>query len=477
MTSPIATNNKNRKPSLTAKGDQRQYVNHCYHDRSEESIDIVTTSDENTLRLYREDSVGGPFPLKLQIVLKVTEKLGQQHIISWLPHGRSFMIHRPREFEEEVMGKFFKQTKLTSFRRQLNLYDFQRITHGRDAGSYYHELFLRGRPLLAKRMVRRKVKGTKIRASSSPDDEPNFYNMPFLTSLSDNPTNSNAAMGMVNHDPSMLGVGGGNFSSLSNLQGSLPDGTIGRGPHSLIDHSNLLQQQHALGPSPAALHQNQLYPGLMNPSGFNGMHLPQPYPNARDNIDYLALTSALQRNNYASSFGMANNYAPYGDPSLLDSMSMLNATGGDPRFSPFNKSLFGASSFPGAQSMAYPGNNPANISSMLFNQQSFMNEGQVPSSAAAQLLIGQMNQSNPAQSMIYPNNDDKQKAIEQLLLLQRDQSTATSGDQNVNESMLKKQHVNAGTSDTDKGVEAESKAESKAESLVINQEQSAVLAL
>eukprot|EP00551_Chaetoceros_affinis_P017344 CAMPEP_0203701122 /NCGR_PEP_ID=MMETSP0091-20130426/34166_1 /ASSEMBLY_ACC=CAM_ASM_001089 /TAXON_ID=426623 /ORGANISM="Chaetoceros affinis, Strain CCMP159" /LENGTH=95 /DNA_ID=CAMNT_0050574733 /DNA_START=182 /DNA_END=466 /DNA_ORIENTATION=+ len=93
---PPPNKNKNRKPGLTAKGDQRQYVRHSYTDRSSDIVENLTTSDENTLRLYREDSVGGPFPLKLQIVLKVTEKLGQQHIISWLPHGRSFMIHRPR---------------------------------------------------------------------------------------------------------------------------------------------------------------------------------------------------------------------------------------------------------------------------------------------------------------------------------------------------------------------------------------------
>ena len=173
---------------VTAKGDKRKYVEHSYMDRSKDIIENITESDENTLRMYKEDSLGGTFPIKLQIVLKVLEKIGQGHIISWLPHGRSFMIHRPREFENDVMGKFFKQTKLTSFQRQLNLYDFQRITQGRDAGAYYHELFLRGRPLLSKRMVRRKVKGTKIRASSSPDDEPNFYQMSFMGPLADDPT-------------------------------------------------------------------------------------------------------------------------------------------------------------------------------------------------------------------------------------------------------------------------------------------------
>ena len=65
---------------------------------------------------------------------------------------------------------------MTSFQRQLNLYGFMRKTDGTDRGSYYHELFLRGRSDLAKIMVRTRVKGEcKRRALLEPD----FYKMPF----------------------------------------------------------------------------------------------------------------------------------------------------------------------------------------------------------------------------------------------------------------------------------------------------------
>ena len=77
--------------------------------------------------------------------------------------------------------RYFRQSKLTSFQRQLNLYGFQRLTRGADAGGYYHELFLRGRVFLAKRMERTKVKGTRFKAASSPDSEPDFYSMPLVT--------------------------------------------------------------------------------------------------------------------------------------------------------------------------------------------------------------------------------------------------------------------------------------------------------
>ena len=341
--SPIAKSN-NRRVGLTAKGDRRQFVKHSYNDRSNDLVENLTESDENTLRLYREDSVGGTFPIKLQIILKVIEKLGQQHIISWLPHGRSFMIHRPREFEQEIMGKFFKQTKLTSFQRQLNLYDFQRITHGRDAGSYYHELFLRGRPLLAKRMVRRKVKGTKIRASSSPDDEPNFYNMEFMSPLTDVPSAGTSAavvrVGMRDPKENLTSTGTRGTLALPRLvqgNGLSEETALGRSATTAcpLPGSSLLTSAYdqaaalqkfttgsarggAFLPNASLLnslqtsaalqqHQSSLYSDLMQTYGSTLLPHSQAmnaYPGALDNLTYcnaLAASTALQRNLFGSS--------------------------------------------------------------------------------------------------------------------------------------------------------------------------------
>jgi hypothetical protein len=106
------------------------------------------------------------------------EGIDTPSVVSWLPHGRAFIVRRPKAFTSEIMPKYFRQSKLTSFQRQLNLYGFRRITQGADAGAYYHELFLQGRPHLCMRMNRQKVKGTGHKQPTDAQSEPNFYAMP-----------------------------------------------------------------------------------------------------------------------------------------------------------------------------------------------------------------------------------------------------------------------------------------------------------
>ena len=123
------------------------------------------------------------FPWKLHIMLDAMDKNGDKSIVCWQPHGRAFMVHKPKEFVQEVMSHFFNQTKYASFQRQLNLYGFSRLTHGPDKGAYYHNCFVRGKRHLCKGMIRQKIKGTKVRKSLSPEDEPNFYNIVAQTQI------------------------------------------------------------------------------------------------------------------------------------------------------------------------------------------------------------------------------------------------------------------------------------------------------
>lgn len=64
-----------------------------------------------------------PFPWKLHDMLESVEEEGYAHIVSWQPHGRCFAVHKPIEFVQ-LIKKYFNQSKLASFQRQLNLCKF-----------------------------------------------------------------------------------------------------------------------------------------------------------------------------------------------------------------------------------------------------------------------------------------------------------------------------------------------------------------
>eukprot|EP00545_Synedropsis_sp_CCMP1620_P001017 CAMPEP_0119006484 /NCGR_PEP_ID=MMETSP1176-20130426/2316_1 /TAXON_ID=265551 /ORGANISM="Synedropsis recta cf, Strain CCMP1620" /LENGTH=312 /DNA_ID=CAMNT_0006958397 /DNA_START=59 /DNA_END=997 /DNA_ORIENTATION=+ len=145
-------------------------VMHNYHDHTD---DIDDGSPYPVVR----GGVTTPFPIKLHEMLDQIERDGFGDVISWQPHGRCFVVHKPQQFVDHVMPTYFKQSKFPSFQRQLNLYGFQRLTKGEDKGGYYHEMFLQGKLFLAHRIARTRVKGTGVRARSNPATEPNFYSM------------------------------------------------------------------------------------------------------------------------------------------------------------------------------------------------------------------------------------------------------------------------------------------------------------
>lgn len=186
-------------PCLPAAKKPNQMVDHTYTDYAiiskevdvklleEESPELPEPSSEKESEVREKlkgmsctygpmrKNAGGvtqPFPGKLMEVLNRSDLA---EIIEWMPHGRAFLVKQPKTFASQVLPRFFKQSKYLSFTRQLNLWGFKRITRGKDMGAYYHEIFLRGRPHLAMRMKRQKIKGTGMKLTPNPDSEPDFY--------------------------------------------------------------------------------------------------------------------------------------------------------------------------------------------------------------------------------------------------------------------------------------------------------------
>jgi len=150
---------------------ERRKQNSAYFDAS-------SLADPDPIALAVCPTRGGgvtePFPERLHRLLKEVEENSQSDVVSFFAHGRAFAIHNREKFVKHIMPKYFNQSRLSSFQRQLNLYGFTRITNGADAGGYYHELFLQGRPALSIHM--RRV-GAPSTSNKQIEKTPNFYGM------------------------------------------------------------------------------------------------------------------------------------------------------------------------------------------------------------------------------------------------------------------------------------------------------------
>ena len=99
--------------SSRCKGPLKLVVNHNYHDHLYDpmfsSYGCERAFDENEEESGKHrpsihrGGVAVPFPVKLHYMLSRMDVEGTNSIISWQPHGRCFLVHKPKEFIEEIM--------------------------------------------------------------------------------------------------------------------------------------------------------------------------------------------------------------------------------------------------------------------------------------------------------------------------------------------------------------------------------------
>jgi hypothetical protein len=124
---------------------------------------------------------------KLHRMLKDVQDTPDASIVSFLPHGRAFIVHDVERFVNKILPKYVNHGVWHSFTRQLSLYGFRRVKKGPDCGAYYHEIFLRGHNGLCLHMRRVGVPQkqrdrrllTKIKQIGQ---TPNFYALKALPS-------------------------------------------------------------------------------------------------------------------------------------------------------------------------------------------------------------------------------------------------------------------------------------------------------
>ena len=58
------------------------------------------------------------FPMKLHAMLSDAVAMHFSDVVCWLPGGQAFKVLDPKRFSEEIMPRYFNQTKYKSFQRQ-----------------------------------------------------------------------------------------------------------------------------------------------------------------------------------------------------------------------------------------------------------------------------------------------------------------------------------------------------------------------
>lgn len=139
----------------------------------------ITAPSYSTAYAISEDT---KFPHRLFDLLSTTEgDMELNRIISWQPHGRCFKVHDSEKFSETIIfssrGDKTKKPKFSSFLRNLNLWGFKRLHHGRDKGCYYHRFFIRGNRSLCSNIYRKAFNNEKKVRYRAPTaaEEPDFY--------------------------------------------------------------------------------------------------------------------------------------------------------------------------------------------------------------------------------------------------------------------------------------------------------------
>ncbi|EGZ05826.1 hypothetical protein PHYSODRAFT_566330 [Phytophthora sojae] len=106
-------------------------------------------------------------------------------ILRWTPNGRAFEILDMERMMDEVLPKYFKHRKYTSFQRQLNYFSFKKWTKSKAVVcTFSNDCFLRDRPDLAWRITRKKsVHSSSCKSGGSTPRKPRPAPVPVATPL------------------------------------------------------------------------------------------------------------------------------------------------------------------------------------------------------------------------------------------------------------------------------------------------------
>jgi len=99
-------------------------------------------------------------------MLDDAQRKGHSHVVSWCTDGTSFKIHDPGAMVP-ILKNYFRQTKFKSLLRQLQGYEFKRVTNGEHKGKVSHPKFVRGKRSECMKMKRKSAKSSPTTLAST----------------------------------------------------------------------------------------------------------------------------------------------------------------------------------------------------------------------------------------------------------------------------------------------------------------------
>mmetsp|Transcript_46702 Transcript_46702/g.141490 ORF Transcript_46702/g.141490 Transcript_46702/m.141490 type:complete len:403 (-) Transcript_46702:212-1420(-) len=123
-----------------------------------------TCTEESKPKKSKRKITSAPPGIKKQVesfparLMNMLSDLSVRETITWLPHGRSFVVLRPDVFAESILPHYFPESavgrgasnkaKYPSFTRKLNRWGFRQVNKGPDSGAFHHPLFRRDEPAM-----------------------------------------------------------------------------------------------------------------------------------------------------------------------------------------------------------------------------------------------------------------------------------------------------------------------------------------
>jgi hypothetical protein len=103
------------QPTKKPRVIQSNIIDHSYEDFANTPLIYGALIDGTSSRISN-------FPAKLHEIMSNPE---YEHIIGWMPHGRSWALKNKELLESVVLKEHFTHSNFESFNRQVNLWGFK----------------------------------------------------------------------------------------------------------------------------------------------------------------------------------------------------------------------------------------------------------------------------------------------------------------------------------------------------------------